>query len=104
MRIGKFNGYFKNKTVKPSSSLHHAYSLSLRFFLFGLPTGGMSLRLLPSMKQPSVTMKTKAKKTSSDSEIINFAYFVFCRSEFLHLQYPLTCGTQKLSVRVIYTR
>ena len=51
----------------------------LRFFLFGLLTGGLSLRLLPSVKQPSVTMKTKAKKTSSDSEIINFAYILFSK-------------------------
>ena len=58
----------------------------LRFFLFGLLTGGLSLRLLPSIKEPSVKMKTKAKKASSDSENIQVAYFVFDRSELLHLQ------------------
>ena len=39
-------------------------------FLFGLLTGGLSLRLLPFVKQPSVTMKTKAKKASSAAENI----------------------------------
>ena len=58
----------------------------LRFFLFGLLTGGLSLRLLPNIKEPSVKMKTKAKKASSDSENIQVAYFVFDRGELLHLQ------------------
>ena len=59
----------------------------LRFFLFGLLTGGLSVRLLPGIKQPSVTMKTKAKKASSDSENTQSAYFsVFDLSELLHLQ------------------
>ena len=58
----------------------------LRFFLFGLLTGGLSLRLLPNIKEPSVKKKTKAKKASSDSENIQVAYFVFDRSELLHLQ------------------
>ena len=37
-------------------------------------------------------MKTKAKKASSDSENIQVAYFVFDRSELLHLQWTPTCG------------
>ena len=63
----------------------------LRLLFFGLLTGG--LRLLPSIKQPSVTMKTKAKKASSDSENIQSAYFVFDICEFLHLQWTPTWGT-----------
>ena len=35
-------------------------------------------------------MKTKAKKASSDSENIQFAYFLFDMSEFLYLQWTLT--------------
>ena len=53
----------------------------LRFFFFGLLTGG--LRLLRSIKHPSVTMKTKAKKASSESENILSTYFVF-----LYLRVP----------------
>ena len=37
-------------------------------------------------------MKTKAKKASSDSENIQVAYFVFDRSELLHLQWTPMCG------------
>ena len=37
-------------------------------------------------------MKTKAKKTSSDSENILVAYSVFDRNELLHLQWTPTCG------------
>ena len=53
----------------------------------------MSLRLLPSMKQASVAMKTKAKKASSDSENIQSAYFVIDMSKFLYLQSTPTCDT-----------
>ena len=46
----------------------------------------LSFCLLPSIKQPSVTMKRKAKKASSDSENIQFCYLVFDISDLLHRQ------------------
>ena len=71
----------------------------LRFFFLGIFTAG--LRLLPSIKQPSVTMKTKAKKASSDSENIQSTYFVFDISEFLNLQQTPTCGTIRTVVSYV---
>ena len=57
--------------------------------------------LLPSVKQPKVTMKTKAKKASSESENIQSTYFVFDISEFLHLQHTPTCGTIRTGVSYV---
>ena len=72
--------------ILPEQSASAVISFVVIDFLFGLLTGGQSLRLLASIKQPSVTMKTRAKKASSDSENIQSAYSDFDIREFLYLQ------------------